>query len=251
MMMKNKIICFIGIIWLGITPGVLSQKFPEHRGAVNDFANVIPSSYEDQIEAICVELWQKTSTAVVVVTIPALGDNYIEDYATRLYETWGIGKKGEDKGVLIVNAIEDRKIRIETGYGVEGILPDGKVGELLDRYVIPHLKDGDYGMAHLSAVKAVAGVIAKDAGVNITDAVDDRAERRDTPSPKCGGSFLFFLIILLIIITRGRIIPWLLLGSMFGGGSRDRGDWGGGSFGGGFGGFGGGLSGGGGATRGY
>lgn len=231
-----------------------AQQFPKPQGAVNDFANVIPQPYEAQIAAICTELWQKTGTAVVDVTVPSLGDNYLEDYATQLYETWGIGKTGEDKGVLILNAIKERKIRIETGYGVEGILPDGLIGEILDRYVIPHLKKGDYGSAHLAAVKAIAGVIAKDAGVEITGAIANSKPipRKSSPLAKLVKGLLVFLFISLLVGTRGRILPWLILGSMFGGG---RGDWGGGfgggGFGGGFGGFGGGLSGGGGAGRGY
>ena len=157
--MKLKLVKTIAVflIVLGYAITGMSQQFPKPTGAVNDFANVISQSYEIQITALCNEVWQKTGTAVVDVTIETLGDNYLEDYATRLYETWGIGKKGEDKGVLILNAIKEREIRIETGYGVEGILPDGLTGEILDRYVIPHLKNGDYGGAHLAAVRAVAG----------------------------------------------------------------------------------------------
>jgi uncharacterized protein len=193
----------------------------------------------------------------VDVTIPTLGDNYLEDYATRLYETWGIGKKGEDKGVLILNAIEERKLRIETGYGVEGILTDGIAGQIIDRYMIPSLKQGDYGQAHLNAVIAVAQIVAKDAGVELTG--EANTALRDAGGQRSPRSFswlgiLFFIF--LIIITRGKILPWLILGSMFGGG-RNHDDWGGfgkgggGGFGGGFGGFGGGMSGGGGASRGY
>ena len=70
-------------------------------------------------------------------------------YANGLYKAWGIGKKGEDKGVLIFLTVKERKIRIETGYGVEGILPDGLVGEILDKYVVPFLKEGNYGKGSL------------------------------------------------------------------------------------------------------
>ena len=96
------------------------------------------------------EIWAKTNTAIVVVTVDSMGDNYIEDYAVRLFETWGIGKKGEDKGVLILNTIKEQEIRIETGYGVEGILPDGLLGTIRDQYLIPHLREGDFGGGHVS-----------------------------------------------------------------------------------------------------
>lgn len=250
--LKMIILCFI---IFSISLDGLSQQFPKPRGAVNDFANVIPQSYEDKIAAISNEVWEKTGTAIVVVTIPTLGDNYLEDYAVRLYETWGIGKRGEDKGVLILNAIKERKIRIEVGYGVEGILPDGKAGEIRDGYLIPYLKKGDFGAAFLSGVQAIADVIAKDANVEISGNVSTRPFSRGSRSSKCGGGLFVLFIIFLIIITRGRILPWLLLGSMFGGGSRSRGGFGGGfgggGFGGGFGGFGGGMSGGGGASGSY
>ena len=256
--MKKSNLPYSLIVLFYLLPFYLfAQQFPQPVGAVNDFANVIPQNFEDQITVICKEVWEKTGTAIVDVTIPTLGDNYLEDYATRLYETWGIGKKGEDKGVLILNAIEERKLRIETGYGVEGILTDGIAGQIIDRHMIPSLKQGDYGQAHLNAVIAVAQIVAKDAGVELTG--EANTPLRDAGGQRSPRSFswlgiLFFIF--LIIITRGKILPWLIFGSMFGGGGRNHDDWGGfgkggGGFGGGFGGFGGGMSGGGGASRGY
>lgn len=234
-----------------------AQQFPAPVGAVNDFANVIPAQTEREIEGICLLVWEKTSTAIADVTIPTLGDNYLEDYATRLYETWGLGKKGEDKGVLILNAIQERKVRIETGYGVEGILTDGTIGEIIDRYMLPYLKQGDYGAAHLNGVKAVARIIADDAGIQLTGDINRPVSQTEPVSiPRFGKVLGILFFIFLILITRGRILPWLILGSMFGG-RRGHDDWGGfggrggGGFGGGFGGFGGGMSGGGGASRSY
>jgi uncharacterized protein len=259
--MKNFKIQLIGIIFFGLLLPCSSdaQRLPARMQGVatNDFANVIPASFQNQIEAICVEVWEKTNTAIVDVTIETLDDYSIEEYATRLYETWGIGKKGEDKGVLILNAIQDRKVRIETGYGVEGILPDGKTGQIIDDYMIPHLKQGDYGQAHLNAVIIIAQIIAEDAGVQLTGEINTPQGGEDHSRGSRMGKFLTFLFfIFLIIITRGRILPWLIIGSMSGGGGRGRDNWGGfggsgGGFGGGFGGFGGGMSGGGGASRGY
>lgn len=257
--MKNFKIQFLFLIFLVLLQPfyLYAQRLPARMGdvAVNDFARVIPASFQRQIEAICIEVWQKTNTAIVDVTIETLGDYDLEDYATRLYETWGIGKKGEDKGVLILNVIQDRKVRIETGYGVEGILPDGKVGGIIDDYMIPLMRQGDYGQAHLNVVVVIAQVIAEDAGVELTGEI--RAPQRGNDQRRGSGIgklFSILFIIFLIIITRGRILPWLIIGSMSGGG-RGRDDWGGfggrGGFGGGFGGFGGGMSGGGGASRGY
>ncbi|MBW2116202.1 MAG: TPM domain-containing protein [Deltaproteobacteria bacterium] len=151
------------------------HPFPKPRGLVNDFANVIPPAYEQKIAVITRELLQKTGTPVVVVTMPDIGDAEYNDYANRLYSAWGIGKKGEDNGVLIFVTIKERKMRIETGYGVEGILPDGLVGEIRDRYMIPHLKQNKFGEGLLNGTIAVAQVIAKGSGVELTGQVPMKA----------------------------------------------------------------------------
>src|SRR5512145_894663 len=147
--------------------GGAAEKYPSHRGtAVNDFANVIDPANAAKMESLAHEILQKTGTAIVVVTVPELGPSEeINLYANGLYKAWGIGKKGEDKGVLIFLAIKERKIRIETGYGVEGILPDGLVGEIRDKYVVPHLKTGETGKALYNAMFACGAYVAKDAGV--------------------------------------------------------------------------------------
>ena len=129
---KNKtVLCALILILLSLN--VVAQQFPQPKGYVNDFANVIPPSQEQQINRICLELKQKTGAQIADVTIQTLGDNYIEDYAVRLFEKWGIGEKGKDNGVLVLNAIRERKIRIEVGYGIEGIIPDGKAGRIRDQ----------------------------------------------------------------------------------------------------------------------
>jgi len=231
-----------------------AQKFPEPRGAINDYAGVITPQYEHPMDLLAREVLQKTGTSVVVVTLKSIGDNDPADYANRLYEAWGIGKKGEDKGVLILLAVEERKVRIETGYGVEGILPDGLVGEILDTYVVPYLKKGNYDKGLSNAVVAVSSVIAKDAGISLTGSstTNYQTKKKIQERPRIN---LFYLILFFIVLSmllgtrRGRtILPFILLMLLAGG----RGGGGGfGGFGGGFGGFGGGLSGGGGAGRGF
>jgi uncharacterized protein len=226
--------------------------FPRPTGAVNDFANVIPQEQRAVMDSLAREVLQKTGTAVVVATVPTVGDRVVDDYATRLYESWGIGKKGEDKGVLILLALKERRVRIETGYGVEGILPDGVVGEIIRVHVIPQLKQGDYGRGLLNAMTAVSDVIARNAGVTLT------GRPQIQPAQPKGGApvspltlILLAIVVMLMLITRtGRQIMALLILSSFGGGRGYGGGSSGGfgGFSGGFGGFGGGMSGGGGAS---
>jgi uncharacterized protein len=232
--------------------GVLAgTEFPKPVGLINDFARLIPQSEKQKMETLAREVLQKTGTSVVVVTIQAIGDADVSMYVNELYQSWGIGKKGEDKGVLIFLAVKERRVRIETGYGVEGILPDGLVGEILDKYAVPFLKKGDYGKGLYNALAAVSQVIAKDAKIQLTGEV-----KVYSPPRRRVGRLGFFPLLLIIFILfsflrRGRggiLLPLLLLSSMGG-----RGGFGGGfgGFGGGFGGFGGGMSGGGGAGRGF
>lgn len=262
--MKNKIIkplpskgIIILTIWVALFfvlsngGAFAAEKYPA-RGitAVNDFANVIDPGSADQMESLAREVLQKTGTAVVVATVDTVGEN--EDYtlyANGLYKAWGIGKKGEDKGVLIFLTVKERKIRIETGYGVEGILPDGLVGEILDKYVLPQLKAGDYGKGLYNAVYACSAYIAKDAGVQLSGPTTPyRTKARGEKKGISVVAIIIFLIIAVLLLgtkTGRSMLPWILLLLLSGSGRGG----GGGGFGGGFGGFGGGGSGGGGGGR--
>ena len=223
------------------------RPFPKTRGLVNDFANVIPQPYKQKISEIVYELLQKTEIPVVVVTMPDIGGAEYTDYANRLYSTWGIGKKGEDKGVLIFITIKERKLRIEIGYGLEGILPDGLVGEIRDRYMTPYLKKDQFGEGLLNGTMAISQIIAKDAGVTLTGQVPVKAPKKRRSGLSILPLILFFLIFMGIARRRGGSW-WFFLPLLLGGG-RGYGSGGGGfgGFSGGFGGFGGGMSGGGGA----
>jgi len=163
--------------------------------------------------------------------------------------------------VLIFQTVQERRFRVEVGYGVEGIIPDGLAGEIRDRNVFPFFKKGDYGNGLLAGTQAIAGIIARDAGVEITGAVRINQGRRAVRKKSPAASLMKFLLIALIFLffrgggRRGRrgggLLPLLLLGGLMGGGRGSGGFSGGGSFGGGFGGFGGGGFGGGGAGGSY
>lgn len=229
-----------------------AAPFPAPRGAVNDFAGVIGAPEAARMEQLAREVLEKTGTALVVATVTTVGDDDPNDYANRLYQAWGIGKKGQDRGVLFFLAMTERRVRIETGYGLEGILPDGLAGEILDRYALPAFKERQYGRGFLEAMGAVARIVAKDAGVTLTGLPASRSQRQARPD-RVGPLQLVFLlaaVAFLLGTRRGRaMLPWLLLLLTSGSGGRRGGGGGFDGFGGGFGGFGGGMSGGGGAGR--
>jgi uncharacterized protein len=234
-----------------------ADQFPKPTGLVNDFAQVIASEYEQRLVQVTHELLRATGVSVVVVTMPEIKGEDYNEYANRLYAAWGIGKKGEDRGVLIFVTIKERKMRIETGYGMEGVIPDGLAGEIRDQYMVPYLKENRFGEGLLNGTLAVAQIIAKEAGVRLTG----EAPMKRPPKKGSGVSALLvtlvFLGLLLSMGRRGGLWPLLVLmfmgrgGGSYGGYGRGGLGGGFGGFSGGFGGFGGGLSGGGGAGGGF
>ena len=185
-----RLVCLL-LLLISLFPlvAISEEGFPRRQGMINDFANVIPPNVKADMEGRVREVFEKTGTTIAVATVQTMGVNYTSDYANRLYKAWGIGKKGENKGVLIFVAVKERKVRIETGYGVEGILPDGKVGEILRNEMLPHFKKNDYGTGLLNAVNSVSMIIAEDAKVKLSEqaitgdatppAVDDQPKQDD------------------------------------------------------------------------
>ncbi len=220
---------------------------------VNDFAHVLDQNTIAQLDGICRQIDEKAHAQIAVVTIHSLDGADIESYAVDLFHQWGVGAKSTNRGVLILYAIDDHRARIEVGYGLEPILPDGKVGGF-QREAIPLMRNSNYSQALLLVTTRVANVIAQDAGVQITTpqlaVPPPEPEEPRGKGISLGGILLLIVVILVVLFTPLRsILFWMLFSGMFGGGGRG-GFGGGGSFGGGggFGGFGGGSSGGGGAS---
>jgi uncharacterized protein len=233
------------------------DSLPKPTDYVSDLAHVLSPEAVARIDGICAQLDHSQANAqVAVVTVPTTGGDDAFDYATRLYSKLGIGKKGIDRGVLIFFAIQDRKRAIIVGYGLEGILPDAKTGDI-GRSVVPSLRAGQYGDAALSEVDQVAQVIADDAKVALND---EGAQSVARPVRQSGGALRLIIIVIVLLFFGGSWLFRLLFGlgllnSWRGGGwggggwgGGGGGGWGGGGSGGGFGGFGGGDTGGGGSS---
>jgi uncharacterized protein len=206
---------------------------------------------------------------MALVTVPDLGGREIEEAATDLFTKWGLGRKGENDGVLILLALRERRVRIEPGYGLEGPLPDGRLGGIIRHVMGPDLSADRLGPGLLKGARAVAAAIAQEKGVTLSGASGIVPPPPDGGEIGAAGKLLLLLIFLAFFVlgsifnraNRGRrgwsrrrggwYGPW---GGGFGGmgglgGFGGFGGFGGGSHGGGgFGGFGGGMSGGGGAS---
>jgi uncharacterized protein len=216
--------------------------------SVYDAANVIDPQVEATLEAIDTELMQKTGVAMVFVTVPKLEGETIDQLAVRVQHDWGVGTAAKDESIVVVVAVEDHKIFIATGYGSEGYLPDGKVGEIRD-HVREKLHLGDFSGGLLQIAHEVAPIAAAAHGVTLDGAPAVRTAPRNTGCDSLA-PFGIMLVVMLLLGAFGRggrgggggFLAGAILGSMFnrGGSSGDGG-------GGGFGGFGGGSGGGGGA----
>ncbi|MGA7221571.1 MAG: TPM domain-containing protein, partial [Candidatus Acidiferrales bacterium] len=136
-------------------------------GYVNDYANVLSPNARAQLTALCTEIDQKAKAQIFVVTVPSLNGQPIEDFSLNLATKWGVGPKQTSSGVLILLAKEDRQYRFEVGYGLEGILPDGKVGGF-GREAVPYLRSGNYDAAMILMTRRVADVIAQDRGITLS-----------------------------------------------------------------------------------
>lgn len=224
---------------------------PRLTAPVNDFANVIDPASEAQLDELIRRLQNATGDVMVVATIKTFQPFAdLQSYAVEMFENagQGIGTKGKDNGVLIVLAIDDRQVRIETGYGLEGFVTDGFAGET-SRGMVPFFREAEYGRGLLAGATRVAERIAEGRNVDLALAPPPQAQtRRRSGSGGFPAGFWIILFIIFLNMMRGgrRRRRWVSGVGPFGAGIG-RGGWsGGGGFGGGFGGFGGGRSGGGG-----
>ena len=226
---------------------------------VVDLAGIIDDNVEAGLNRYLLELEQKTTAQMVVLTINSLEGESIEDLSLRIaHDKWKLGQKGKDNGVLLLVSLQDRKYRFETGYGIEGIIPDSLAGSIGRQYLVPYFKKGDYSKGITAATLVVINEIASDAGVEITgmpklrsrSAYNSGMERRKlTLRDKIFG-ILLIIGLIYMLIKHPRLLLLLLMMNMLGG--RRSGWGGGGGFGGGsFGGGGGGGFGGGGASGGW
>ena len=253
---------FLLLLFTSSSFGLDTSKL-KPTGYVNDFAHALDASSARRLEAYCANLERLTGAQMAIVLVDSLEDEPVEDVANRLYREWWIGKKGKDEGVLLLLSVRDRRNRVEVGYGLEPVVPDGFAGGVL-RGIRPILRQGNYGGALLAAAQEIGSRVAQAKGVDLGEQEPVRGGR---PVPRgvgiplpllLGGFFLLMWIIGRISGGRGGgtgLLAGMILGNMMG----RRGGWGGGGFGvydsggggGGFGGFGGGDSGGGGASGGW
>lgn len=199
---------------------------PPLTGPVNDYARLFNGSDLRELNNYLYALDQKSDLQIAILTIPSLEDENLEDYSIRVAEQWKIGQKGKDSGVIFVIAAQEHKLRIEVGYGLEGLITDVQSSRIIRSIMIPAFQKGEYGKGTLLGVKNVAGLALQDESL-ISQEVKNADDDDDFLS-------IPLVIILIVVFLFGaRFMPggffWPLLFLSSGRGGRSSGSFGGGS----------------------
>ena len=252
------------LLLIFLTLSLFADDVPGYSGYVNDHAGVITLNDKASMEKVAKEVEDKTGAQIAVLTVKSMAPYAsIDEFGMAVAEKWKVGEKGKDTGIIIILAMDERKVRIEVGYGLEGIFNDAKVGRILDNNIIPYFRGGDFSAGLRRGMFKIADTIGTEMDVEL----DERAKMQDNNFTERLCMLIFciiFVSILLMMIRRmknakrtGRRYYGSSFGAMYPGYGHGRGSFGGfssrgcGGFGGGFGGFGGGGFGGGGASRGF
>ncbi len=231
---------------------LVALEVPRLKGMVNDYGNVLSSNEEVQLEQLLRDAQAKTSSQIVLLTIKSLQGENLEDYSLRVADKWKLGQKELDNGVLLLVAMQEKKIRIEVGYGLESILTDIKCGYIIRNLIVSEFKKGNFSQGIANGLLAVTGLITNEFEITDEQLAKYQQQKKGNSSQLPIGFIVFIIMMILMSFGRrgrGGLFTALFLGSMLTGGRGGRSS----GFGGGFGGFsgGGGGFGGGGASGGW
>jgi uncharacterized protein len=205
---------FFFFLVLAIYSSGLALEVPPLRGRVNDYAQLLPQERARALEAQLEKFEQETGHQIAVLTIPSLEGDSLEDFSIRVAETWKIGKKGFDNGAILLIARDDRKLRIEVGYGLEGVLPDAIASRIIREVITPRFRSGDFAGGIEAGVEAILKVTRG-------EPLPEQARRAPGPAGSEGASLHNILMItamlaLFIGLTRRRLLSGALGGAASG-----------------------------------
>ena len=182
------------------------------QGFVNDFARVFSTEQQQSLESTVSALKTASGFELAIVTVPTLGGDTVENYANKLFQEWGIGQKGKDNGILVLIAVNDRQMRIETGYGSEGALTDLQAGNIIRTVFTPEFKNGNYYLGVWNGVHAIATVLMKSPEAA---QYSMSPSSQSSSSSKLNGHIIFFLIVIglnILSYVLGKTKSWWLGG---------------------------------------
>lgn len=260
----NRLWAILGLLWC-FCASAAEVMPPSPPRYFNNYANVVSAGTVDRLNKTLEDFEKQTSSQIVVAVYPKMQtDSSIDDYAQRIFRLWKVGQKDKNNGAILLVFVQDHKMRIQTGYGLEGALPDSICKRIIDQEIAPRFKQGDFDgglSAGVTAMLAATKGEYKGNGRTVANPYGSSnagSSTRSSQDSPAGFFAIFFLIIMVIIVLAifsrfrggGGGGGWIFLG---GGGGGGGGGWSGGGGGGDGGGFsgGGGDSGGGGASGGW
>src|SRR5215475_8854861 len=190
MKLRNALILFAGLALL-LAPTIfslaLALNVPPLRGRINDYGRLIPPDRARALEERLASFEAETGHQIAVLTIPSLEGDSLEDFSIRVADAWKIGKKGFDNGAILLIARDDRKLRVEVGYGLEGVLPDAIASRIIREIIVPRFRGNDYAGGIEAGVNALLTVAR---GEKLPAALPRKAQ-----SPELGSTLLFAILL--------------------------------------------------------
>ena len=252
------------LLLIFIAASTFADDIPGYSGYVNDYAQLITEKDKTSMEEVAKEVEEKTGAQIAVLTVKSMSPyTSIDQFGMAVAEKWKVGEKDKDTGIIIILTMEERQVRIEVGYGLEGIINDAKAGRIIDNNMMPYFRGGDFSAGLRRGLFKIADIIGTEMNVEL----DERTKMdNNVTETLCMVIFFIFIAYIFVMMIRrmnnakrtGRRYYGSSFGTMYPGYGHGRGGFGGfssrgcGGFGGGgFGGFGGGGFGGGGASRGF
>jgi uncharacterized protein len=157
--LRPSLILLAAALWMGVAPGATALEVPYLTGRVVDAAEILSPAGRERISGLLKAHEDRTTNQLAVLTVPSLAGDNIEDFAARVFEAWRLGQAGKDNGLLVVVAVQDRRMRIEVGYGLEGTLTDLAAGRIIRNVMTPRFSDGDYDAGIEEGVLAVIAIL--------------------------------------------------------------------------------------------
>jgi uncharacterized protein len=191
------------ILTTALCAAVAAADFPKPTGPVNDFAGLLDASTTATLSTLIDAVEKDTTAEIAVATVSTLDGMSVEEYANKLFKEWGIGQKRRDNGVLVLVAPNQQTMRIEVGYGLEGVLPDGRAGNIMREEFVPRFQANDYQGGIVRGVERIAAILRKDAS---------NAESREfAPSPPgLADSFIRWLVLTAPVIVFALVAAFML-----------------------------------------